>query len=29
LYFYNTREEIDVFIAALKEAIDFFSDIFG
>lgn len=29
LYFYNTREEIDVFIAALKEAIDFFADIFG
>lgn len=29
LYFYNTREEIDVFIAALKEAIDFFGDIFG
>ncbi|GAB4365532.1 MAG: SufS family cysteine desulfurase [Elainellaceae cyanobacterium] len=29
LYFYNTREEIDVFIAALKEAIDFFGGIFG
>ena len=29
LYFYNTREEIDVFIASLKEAIEFFSDIFG
>jgi cysteine desulfurase/selenocysteine lyase len=29
LYFYNTREEIDVFIEALKEAIDFFSSIFG
>ncbi|MBW4521729.1 MAG: SufS family cysteine desulfurase [Scytolyngbya sp. HA4215-MV1] len=29
LYFYNTREEIDVFIAALKEAIEFFSAIFG
>lgn len=29
LYFYNTREEIDVFIAALKEAIAFFADIFG
>lgn len=29
LYFYNTREEIDVFIAALKEAIEFFSSIFG
>lgn len=25
LYFYNTREEIDAFIAALKETIDFFS----
>ncbi|MEO0408185.1 MAG: SufS family cysteine desulfurase [Cyanobacteria bacterium P01_A01_bin.135] len=25
LYFYNTRAEVDVFIAALKEAIDFFS----
>jgi cysteine desulfurase/selenocysteine lyase len=29
LYFYNTREEIDTFIASLKEAIDFFSGIFG
>jgi cysteine desulfurase / selenocysteine lyase len=29
LYFYNTREEIDVFIASLKEAIDFFSGLFG
>ncbi|NET36351.1 MAG: SufS family cysteine desulfurase [Cyanothece sp. SIO1E1] len=29
LYFYNTREEIDVFIAALKEAIEFFGSIFG
>jgi cysteine desulfurase/selenocysteine lyase len=29
LYFYNTREEIDVFIAALKEAVDFFGSIFG
>lgn len=29
LYFYNTTEEIDVFIAALKEAIDFFGSIFG
>lgn len=29
LYFYNTREEIDVFIAALKDAIEFFSGIFG
>ncbi|MGL5832647.1 MAG: aminotransferase class V-fold PLP-dependent enzyme, partial [Waterburya sp.] len=24
LYFYNTREEIDTFIAALKDTIDFF-----
>ena len=29
LYFYNTREDIDAFIAALKEAIDFFGTIFG
>lgn len=29
LYFYNTREEIDLFIAALKETIDFFSGIFA
>ncbi len=29
LYFYNTREEVDVFIKALKEAIAFFGDIFG
>lgn len=29
LYFYNTREEIDVFIASLKEAVEFFSSIFG
>ncbi|MBF2073175.1 MAG: cysteine desulfurase [Synechococcales cyanobacterium C42_A2020_086] len=29
LYFYNTRDEIDTFIAALKEAIDFFGSIFG
>ncbi|MEB3231904.1 MAG: SufS family cysteine desulfurase [Leptolyngbyaceae bacterium] len=29
LYFYNTREEVDVFIAALKEAIEFFGGIFG
>ena len=29
LYFYNTREEIDSFIASLKEAIEFFGDIFG
>lgn len=29
LYFYNTKEEIDTFIAALKEAVDFFGSIFG
>lgn len=29
LYFYNTREEIDVFIASLKEAVEFFGGIFG
>ncbi|RUR72561.1 hypothetical protein PCC6912_62050 [Chlorogloeopsis fritschii PCC 6912] len=29
LSFYNTREEIDVFIKALKETIDFFTGIFG
>ena len=29
LYFYNTREEIDVFITALKEAVEFFGSIFG
>lgn len=29
LYFYNTYEDIDVFIAALKEAVDFFGSIFG
>ncbi|MEM9219126.1 MAG: SufS family cysteine desulfurase [Cyanobacteria bacterium P01_F01_bin.150] len=29
LYFYNTREDIDVFIASLKDAIAFFNDIFG
>lgn len=28
LYFYNTREEIDTFVAALKETIDFFSSVF-
>lgn len=27
LYFYNTREEIDVFIKALKETIDFFNSV--
>lgn len=29
LYFYNTREEIDVFITSLKEGIEFFGSIFG
>lgn len=29
LYFYNTREEIDTFITALKETIEFFSQVFG
>ncbi|KOP25686.1 cysteine desulfurase [Hapalosiphon sp. MRB220] len=29
LSFYNTREEIDVFIKALKETIDFFTGLFG
>ncbi len=29
LYFYNTRAEIDVFINALKNAIEFFGGIFG
>jgi cysteine desulfurase / selenocysteine lyase len=29
LYFYNTRAEIDTFIAALTEAIDFFASVFG
>lgn len=29
LYFYNTREEIDLFIAALQEAVEFFGSIFG
>jgi cysteine desulfurase/selenocysteine lyase len=28
LYFYNTKEEIDIFIAALKDTIDFFQTIF-
>ena len=28
LYFYNTTQEIDVFIEALKEAVDFFAGIF-
>jgi len=29
LYFYNTREEIDVFIQSLKEAVEFFGTLFG
>ncbi|MBD2041451.1 SufS family cysteine desulfurase [Microcoleus sp. FACHB-672] len=29
LYFYNTREEIDIFVGSLKEAIEFFGGIFG
>lgn len=29
LSFYNTREEIDVFITALREAVEFFGSIFG
>jgi cysteine desulfurase / selenocysteine lyase len=29
LYFYNTREEIDTFVVALKEAIAFFGGLFG
>ena len=29
LYFYNTRDEIDAFVAALKEAIAFFGEIFA
>ena len=29
LYFYNTRAEIDTFIASLKEAVEFFGSIFG
>lgn len=28
LYFYNTRDEIDVFIAALKDTIEFFKRVF-
>jgi cysteine desulfurase/selenocysteine lyase len=27
LYFYNTKQEIDVFIVALKDAIAFFKEI--
>ena len=29
LYFYNTREEINVFVASLKDAIDFFGNLFS
>lgn len=29
LYFYNTQAEIDTFIVALKEAVEFFGSIFG
>ncbi|HEY9729941.1 MAG TPA: cysteine desulfurase [Chroococcales cyanobacterium] len=29
LYFYNTHKEIDIFIAALKDTIDFFASIMG
>ena len=29
LYFYNTRDEIDVFIAELKDTIDFFGNLFS
>jgi cysteine desulfurase/selenocysteine lyase len=29
LSFYNTREEIDVFIKALKETLDFFAGVFA
>ncbi|MBD2344710.1 cysteine desulfurase [Anabaena subtropica] len=29
LSFYNTREEIDVFIKALKETLEFFASVFG
>jgi cysteine desulfurase / selenocysteine lyase len=29
LYFYNTHAEIDALVASLKEAIDFFGNIFG
>ena len=28
LSFYNTREEIDIFIKALKETLDFFAGLF-
>ncbi len=29
VYFYNTPEEVDIFIVALKQAIEFFGGIFG
>jgi cysteine desulfurase/selenocysteine lyase len=29
LYFYNTHDEIDVFVAALNDAVEFFGSIFG
>jgi len=29
LYFYNTREEIDIFVKALKETLEFFSSVFN
>jgi len=29
LYFYNTREEIDIFVKALKETLDFFASVFN
>jgi cysteine desulfurase / selenocysteine lyase len=29
LYFYNTKEEIDAFIASLQESIEFFDSIFS
>ncbi len=29
LYFYNTREDIDLFVAALKETIEFFGSVLG
>jgi cysteine desulfurase / selenocysteine lyase len=29
LYFYNTREEIDIFIKALKDTLDFFAGMFA
>jgi cysteine desulfurase/selenocysteine lyase len=29
LSFYNTRQEIDIFIKALKETLDFFAGVFA